>query len=140
MLDKQSKNIIKAALAVLLSVSIGEGVFGFGFFWPFLLILLDWHWIYWFALFVGVLISGLYRIPVGLPSLFLVVVVGGLSLLFSSRKETGIVMLIISLVANVVFDLVFGLKWNVWEIFSVVAAWFIAVRWFEKAETIKINY
>ena len=140
MLDRQSKNIIKAVVAVLLSVVLGEGVFGLGFFWPFLLILLDWKWIYWFSLFIGLLLSGFYRIPMGLPSFFLVVVVGGLSFLISSRKETGWVMLVISLVANLVFDKVFGLSWNYLDIIFIVVAWLIAQVWFEKTESIKINY
>src|SRR3989339_90667 len=68
----QSKNIINTVLIISLSVLLGEGVMGLGFFWPFLLILLDWRWIYWLSISVGVLISAIYRLPVGLPSLFLV--------------------------------------------------------------------
>lgn len=140
MSDKQSKNIIKATLTVLISVIIGEGVFGLGFFWPFLLLLLDSRWVFWLALAVGILISVIYRLPVGLPSLFLVVVTGGLSLLFNSRKETGLILLCVSVLANFVFDKAFGLPWNWLEFFSVVLAWFVAEAWFERGESIKINY
>jgi len=140
MLDKQSKNITKAVLTVLLLVILGEGVFGLGFYWPFLLILLDWRGIFWYSILIGIIISGLHRISVGLPSLFLIVVTGGLSLFFGSRKETGWVLLIFSLLSNFVFDKVFGFEWSIGEAFSVLAGWVIAVRWFEKSETIKINY
>lgn len=140
MIEKQSKNIIKAALAVILCVLIGEGVFSLGIFWPFLLILLEWSSIYWFSLFIGILIASIYHLPVGLPALFLVVVIGGLSFVFNSRKETGWVMLLISILANFVFDKVFGLTWSWWDTVSIVIAWQMAVRWFEKSETIKLNY
>lgn len=140
MSDKQSKNIIKAILTVLLAVLIGEGVFGLGFFWPFLLILLDSRWVYWLAFGVGILISMIYRMPIGLPSLFLVTVTGGLSLLFSSRKESSLVLLVVSILANLVFNMAFGLSWNLLELFSVVLAWLVAEAWFERGESIKINY
>ncbi len=140
MLDRQSKNSIKAISAVLFCVLVGEGVLGIGIFWPFLLILLDWSWIYWFSFGVGLLIASIYHLPVGLPALFLVLVTGGLSFVFNSRKETGWVMLVISLLANLVFDKVFGLPWTWWDFFSIFLAWLVAVRWFEKSETIKLNY
>lgn len=140
MIDRQSKNIIKTVLAVVFSVAIGEGILGLGFFWPFLLILLEWRFVYWFSILTGMIISAIYHLPVGLPSLFLVVVTGGLSFVVSSRKEAGWVMLVISLVANFVFDKVFGLHWNLWDVVSVVIAWTAAVALFEKSETIKISY
>lgn len=118
---------------------IGEGIFGLGFFWPFLFILLEWRSVYWVSLFLGILISALYKMPVGLPSLFLVAVVGGLSFVFSSRKETGWVMLLISVIANFVFDKSFGLTWSAWEILFVFFAWLVAVRWFEQ-DSIKLSY
>ncbi|HBC45326.1 TPA: hypothetical protein DCZ81_04115 [Candidatus Collierbacteria bacterium] len=140
MSDKQSKNITKVALMVVFCVLIGEGVLGLGFFWPFLLILLDWQGIYWLSMAIGILISVIYRIPIGLPSLFLVVVAGGLSLVFSSRKETGLVILCVSLLANFVFDKVFGLPWNFFDLVSTVIAWLVAVTWFERGESIKLSY
>jgi hypothetical protein len=140
MSDKQSKNITKAVLTVVFSVLIGEGVFGLGFFWPFLLILLDWRGIYWLSFVLGILISAIYHIPVGLPSMYLVIVTGALALVFNSRKETGLIILIVSVVANFVFDKVFGLTWNMFDLLSCVLAWLVAVTWFEKGESIKLNY
>lgn len=140
MSDRQTKNITKAIATVLLCVLVGEGIFGLGFFWPFLLIMLEWRGVYWLSFVVGVLISAIYRIPVGLPSMFLVIVTGGLSLIFGSRKETGLVILIVSLLAGFVFDKVFGLPWGVFDVVVTTLAWFVAVNWFEKGESIKINY
>ncbi len=140
MLEKQSKNIIKIVLAVILSVLIGEGALGLGIFWPFLLILLDWRGAYWLALAVGILVSVIYRLPVGLPSLFIVMVAGGLSLFFNSRKETGVAILVVSWVANLVFDKVFGLPWSWFDLVAVGLAWVVALTWFEKGESIKLSY
>lgn len=140
MSGNHSKNITKVALSVVACVLVGEGVLGLGFFWPFILILLDWRGVYWLALGVGVLMSVIYRMPIGLPSLFLVVVSAGLSLVFNSRKETGLVILIVSIVVNFVFDKVFGLTWNIFDLVSVILAWLVAVTWFERGESIKINY
>lgn len=140
MSDRQSKNITKAVLTVVLCVLVGEGVFGLGFFWPFLLILLEWQGVYWLALAVGILISTIYRIPIGLPSMFLVVVAGGLSLVFGSRKETGWVILIVSILANFIFDKVFGLPWSFFDLLANILAWIVAVAWFERGESIKLNY
>ena len=140
MLEKQSKNIIKIVLAVVLSVLIGEGAFGLGIFWPFLLILLDWRGVYWLALAVGILVSVIYQLPVGLPSLFMVIVTGGLSLIFNSRKETGMVILVVSWVANLIFDKVFGLPWSWFDWVAVGLAWVVALTWFEKGESIKLSY
>jgi len=136
----QSKNIINAVLTILLAVILGEGVLGLGFFWPFLLILLDWRWIYWLSILLGVLISAIYRLPMGYPSLFLVVVTGGLSFVIGKEREAGWIILIVALIANFVFDKGFGFSWNIWDTVSVVAAWTVAVRWFDRAENIKVNY
>ena len=139
-MNKQSKNTIKSVLTVLAMVILGEGILGWGLYWPFLLTLLNWNGIYWLALMVGILISVLRGIAVGLPSLFLLVVVGGLALLFNNRKELNWVMIIISVVACVVFDLVFGLGWSVWEVLAVILTSVLALTWFERSETIRINY
>jgi len=140
MSDKQSKNTIKALIAVFVSVVIGEGIFGWGLYWPFLLILINWSGVYWWSLFAGILISVLNNISVGLPSLFIVFVIGCLSLFMRARKEMGIVILIISIMANFVFDKVFGLPWSVLESITLIIVSAIAISWFEKGESIRLNY
>lgn len=139
-MDKQSKNTIKNILAVVVAVAIGEGVLGWGVYWPFLLVLVGWNGVGWLAVGVGVLLSVLNGIAVGLPSLFLVVVVGGLSLLMPVWKGTGWVLAVLSLTANLVFDLLFGFKWSWLEILPVAGAGLLAVAWFERSDALRINY
>ena len=139
-MDRHSKNTIKTVLTVLLMTVIGEGVLGWGVFWPFLLTLLNWGGVYWLAFAVGILISVFRGLSIGLPSLFLLVVVGGLSLVLSARREIGWVLIAIGVIANVVFDLVFGFGFSLFEMMAVLAAGILAMSWFERSETIRINY
>ncbi|HOX95799.1 MAG TPA: hypothetical protein PLI45_00240 [Candidatus Woesebacteria bacterium] len=136
----QSKNNIKTIITVLVLVILGEGVLGWGLYWPFLLALLNWRGVYWLAFGVGILISVLRGMSIGLPSLFILVVVGGLSLLLNARKEVSWVLIVIGAVASIVFDMVFGLDWSIWEVIAVLIAGVVAVSWFERSETIRINY
>ena len=140
MIDKQSKNTIKVVIAVLLSVSFGEGVLGWGLYWPFLLLLLDWSGVYWLSLVVGIFVSIFRGISVGLPSVFILLVVGTLSMLMSSRRETGTMILIMAVIANFVFDKMFGFGVSMWETVAVVICGVMGMRWFEKGETIRISY
>lgn len=139
-MDKQSKNTTKLVLTVVFMVLFGEGILGWGVFWPFLLTLLNWSGVYWLAFSVGILVSVLRGISVGLPSLFILVVIGGLSLLFNARKEMGLAIVLLGIVCSIVFDLVFGLGWSVWEILAVLVSGLWALSWFERTETIRINY
>jgi hypothetical protein len=139
-MERQSKNTIKSVLTILALVILGEGVLGLGVYWPFLLTMLGWNGVYWLALAIGVLVSVFRGLSIGLPSLFLVMVVGGLSLVTSARKEIGWLLIILGVLANTVFDLVFGFGWNFWESVFVFLAGILAMSWFERSETIKINY
>lgn len=139
-MDKQSKNTTKLVLTVVAMVLFGEGVLGWGIFWPFLLTLLNWSGVYWLAFSVGILVSVLRGLSVGLPSLFILVVIGGLSLLFNARKEMGLAIVLLGIVCSIVFDLVFGLGWSVWEVLAVLLSGLWALSWFERTETIRINY
>ena len=140
MIGKQSKNTIKVITAVMLSVIFGEGVMGWGVYWPFLLLLLDFPGVYWLSFVVGIFVSVFRGIPVGLPSVFLLVVVGVMSILMSPRRELGILILVVAVVANLVFDKVFGFGSSIWEVLAVIVCGFAGMRWFEKSETIRINY
>lgn len=140
MIGNQSKNTIKVVIAVLLSVIFGEGVMGWGIYWPFLLLLLDFHYVYWLAFIVGILVSVFRGIPVGLPSVFLLVVVGAMSILMGSRRENSLVILIVAVTANFIFDRMFGFGSSIWETVAIVVCGLIGMRWFERSETIRINY
>lgn len=139
-MDKQSKNTTKTVLTLLVMVLLGEGVFGWGLYWPFLLTLLNWGGVYWLAFGVGVLVSVLRGLSVGLPSLFILVIVGGLSLVMSAKKEMGWVMVLLGVLCSVVFDIVFGLGWSVWGVAAVLVSGILALSLFERTETIRINY
>ncbi len=139
-MDKQSKNTIKTVSAVIIMVLLGEGVLGWGLYWPFLLSLLNWSGVYWLALVIGVLISVLQGLSIGLPSLFILVVVGGLSFLLNARKEMGWIIILLGVVCCVVFDIVFDLSWSIWEVLALLLSGFLALSWFERTETIRINY
>ena len=121
-------------------VLLGEGVLGWGLYWPFLLSLLNWSGVYWLALVIGVLISVLQGLSIGLPSLFILVVVGGLSFLLNARKEMGWIIILLGVVCCVVFDIVFDLSWSIWEVLALLLSGFLALSWFERTETIRINY
>lgn len=136
----QSKNTTKTVVTLFTLVLLGEGVLGWGVFWPFLLMLLNRQGVYWLAFGVGILISVLRGLSVGLPSLFILVVIGGLSFIMSAKKEMGWALVLIAIVCNVVFDMVFGLEFSVWETLAVAVFGLWAVSWFERTETIRINY
>lgn len=139
-MERQSKNTIKSVLTILALVVLGEGVLGLGVYWPFLLTMLGWNGVYWLALAIGVLVSVFRGLSIGLPSLFLVAVVGGLSLVTNARKEIGWLLIVLGVLANIVFDLVFSFGWNFWESILVFIAGILVMSWFERSETIKINY
>ena len=140
MADKQTKNTIKTVSTVLLLIVFGEGVLGWGLYWPFLLTMLDWGGVYWLSLGVGMLVSVLRGLSIGLPSLFILAVVGLLSLVMNAKKEIGWAIVVIGVVSSIVTDVIFGLGWSVWEVLAVVVAGIMAVSWFERSETIRINY
>ena len=139
-MDKQSKNTTKTILTLLVLVLFGEGVFGWGVYWPFLLTLLNWNEVYWLAFGVGILVSVLRGLSIGLPSLFILVVVGGLSLVMSIKKEIGWAVVLIGVLCSIVFDIVFGLNWGFGEVLAVFVFGVLALSWFEKTETIRISY
>jgi len=139
-MDKQSKNTIKTVSSVIIMVLLGEGLLGWGLYWPFLLSLLNWNGVYWLALIVGILVSVLRGLSIGLPSLFILVVVGALSFLVNARKEMGWAIVLIGAVSCIVFDIVFDLGWGFWEVLAVLLSGILALSWFERTETIRINY
>jgi hypothetical protein len=136
----QSKNTTKTVLTVIVMVLLGEGVLGWGLYWPFLLTLLNWGGVYWLAFAVGILVSVLRGLSIGLPSLYILVVVGALSFLMNAKKEMGWAIILIGMVSCLVFDIVFDLGWSFWELLAVFISGLLALSWFERTETIRINY
>lgn len=123
-----------------MALFLGEGVFGLGIYWPIFLLLVDWDYIYWFGLVCGIFISLLTDIRLGLPSLFLVVVFGLVSLLVGVKRSSQWALVILGVFLNFVFDKLFGLNWSLGEMLLVLGIGFLIVRDLDKQETIKINF
>ena len=140
MIGSQVKNTIKILALAILAILVGEGFLGWGLYWPFLFVLLEWQGIYWFALALGIVVSVFNGLSVGLPSLFIVTVVGVMSVFFDGRKDLAVVMAILSVVANLIFDKLFGLSWTVWEGLAVFLVSIFVFNLDEKAESIHIKY
>jgi len=136
----QDKNTIKVIIAVLVSVVLGEGILGWGIFWPVLFLLVDWVGVYWLALVVGLLISVFEGIGVGWPSLVMVAVLGVMQVVFGMKKGDIGWLMVLAVVANLVFDWIFGLKWNLLEMFAVIVTAAAVVGWEGKAESISVRY
>lgn len=139
MLGNHVKNIIKVIALALLAVLVGEGVLGWGLYWPLLILLLDWEGVYWVAFLVGILISVLNGSSVGPASLGLVSFIGVFSLIFGSRMDFKGLMMILAIGANFVFDRVFGLPWSFWEMIAVIGVSLVVFNWGERHEQIRIN-
>jgi len=136
----QDKNTIKVILAVVVSVILGEGVLGWGIYWPILLVLVDWGGIYWLGLGLGILISVLTVMNLGLPSLFIVILLGLVSFLLKLRKGLEWWLIVISLIANGLFDRIFGLTWSVVEMLVVLVVAIVVFSWETKSDSIKVRY
>jgi len=140
MLDKQSKNTIKLILLLLFSIIIGEGVLNFGVYWPVLLVSLNRKDISWLALLTGIVVGALHGVSFGFMSLFLVVVLGGLALFVDMSRGLLLILIVVSFIGNLIFDKIFGFNWSVVEGVAVALYSFMVVKWYERNETIKINY
>lgn len=138
--DMQTKNIIKLITLAVLALFFGEGVFGLGLYWPFLLLLIDWKGIYWLAFGFGILLSLVVGIEVGFSSLFLVLVLGVISFFVGVKRSSQWLLILLGVVLNLIFDKLFGLSWNFGEMLLVLGVGFWVVRGLDKQETIRINY
>lgn len=119
---------------------VAEGLFGFGLYWPFLLILKDKGWSFWVAFLAGIFLSVMYSQKIGLMSLYLVGVLTLISLFVGSGRGLGKWVTFISLLAACGFDLLFGLHFSIWEALALVVAGLLVGKFFESTETIKINF
>jgi hypothetical protein len=136
----QTKNTIKQSLFLILALFIGEGVFGFGLFWPLLLIMKDKKWIYWVAFFSGVFLSIIYSQDIGLMSLYLVTVITLTALFMGGARGFGKWVILVSVLVSSLFDFCFGLPFGIWEMIVIAVVGFFASKLFETNETISINF
>lgn len=139
-LPMQTKNTIKQIILLLVALFVAEGVFGFGLFWPFLLVLRDKKGIFWISFFCGMLLSVIYTQKIGLMSLYIVFVVSLVYLFANDSKTFGKWLFLVSVLLGLLFDFLFGLHWSVAEgvLLGVTGLW--VSRSFEFSETIKLNY
>ena len=140
MLENQVKNTIKLVLAAVAVTVFGEGVFGVGLYWPFLILLLDWDGVFWLALGLGLLVSVLNGLPVGMPSLFLVLFVGIFSLIFGGRRDVPLIVVIALVFSNFLFDKLVGLSFGFGEFIVTSIFCVLVLGWGEKNESIHIKY
>ncbi len=140
MLENQVKNNIKLVLTALILTVIGEGVFGLGLYWPVLVLMLDWDRVYWLAFVIGIFVSVFAGIPVGFPSLLLVVITGIFSLVLDGRRTHPAIVVISILVANIIFDKLLGFNSGLIEVIVVGVTSVLLLGWGEKNESIHIRY
>lgn len=140
MLENQVKNTIKTVLATLAVTIVGEGVLGIGAYWPFLILLVDWDGVFWLAVGIGVLVSVFNGLPIGLPSLLLVVFTAIFSVIFGGRRDMPLIAILAIVIANVVFDKLLGLGFSVSELFLVGLLSLFVLGRGEKNDSIQIRY
>lgn len=136
----QDKNTIKAVIATIAAVIVGEGILGWGLYWPFLFLLLDWSYVFWLGLLVGILVSAFNGFSIGWTSLAIVIMLGVASVFSETRKSASIRLVIMSLLANFVFDLIFGLRWSIWELVGVLLVSLLVLERNGPGESIKVRY
>lgn len=135
----QKKNTIKNTIFFVLSVLLGEGVFGVGLFWPYLLSVDIGIYAYWVGLLVGIFFSVYYSLGLGLVSLFLLCVIFIWQTFFVSSGLKPFWLIFVSVVSNVVFDLVFGFGFSVVDNLLVLIVSFLLARKLENNQTIKVS-
>jgi hypothetical protein len=121
------KDIIYKLTGVVVLLLIGEGVFGWAIYWPALWFLLGWRYVYFLALALGFLLSGLTGVGWGVASLALVLGTGLLSWFreFLGGSESWfdvLAVVLVAFLANLVMSLPFSLFEGV-VIFLVMMFW-----------------
>lgn len=136
----QTKNNIKQMVFFALSLIIGEGVFGMGLYWPFLFLMKDKKNIFWISFLCGLVLSSIYKKGFGLMSLFLVGVAALANFFINNGKGSGLLILAVSILANLVFDLAFNLHWSLLEFVIMILVGMLANRDRDVRESIRVNY
>lgn len=135
----QKKNTIKTILFFLLALILGEGVMGYGLFWPFLFALdLD-GFVYYIGLFVGVFFSIYYSQVLGLMSLYILVVLFLWRTFFESDKVGVFWLVCYSVFVNLIFDFLFGFGFSFFEQVLLVAVCFFVGNEVDRKKTIRVS-
>ncbi len=112
----QTKDTIAKIILSLVLLFLGEGLFGFGLYWPVIMSVgLVSKRGYWYGFVLGILVSGVTRSSLGLASLL---IVSSLFLFGRLRERVRENVGLIGLVAvgfNLAADKTMGLSWSVFE-------------------------
>lgn len=127
MVKPQTKNIIGRILFSLLFLFLGEGLFGVGVYWPFILSLITNGQMFFLYGFVfGIVVSVVTGSELGKASLLIVI---GLFIYDRLRNKLSSSLWLIGLLAmflSLVTDSVLGLSWSFWEgLFNFGLVWFL---------------
>ena len=140
MIKNQVKNIIKMSLWVTLVTLLGEGVLGVSAYWPFLVLLINWSGVFWTALVVGILVSVLNGLSIGLASLLIVLSVGIIMLVLGEGQASLWVQLSLITILLVVVNKILGIHESVGEVMIVLAVSLLTLRSGSLGDTIRIKY
>ncbi len=135
----QTKNNIKNISFFFFSLFVGEAVLGLGFFWPLFLVLNIGSLVYWLGLFAGLFLSVFYGQVLGLMSLYIILFLIVSKFLFNTGRLRAAWVIFISLIANLLFDYLFGLGFGLGEQIVVLVVSGIVARGAESDNTIRIN-
>ncbi|OGD82979.1 hypothetical protein A2572_03500 [Candidatus Collierbacteria bacterium RIFOXYD1_FULL_40_9] len=135
----QSKNNIKYLLLFFLGLLLGEAVFGIGLFWSALLVLNIGGYVYWLGLFCGLFLSIYYGQTLGLMSLYIILFLVATYPLFNSGRLKPFLVILVSLVANLLFDYLFGLGFGLGEQLAVFVFSSVLARGVDRDHTIRVN-
>lgn len=140
MTQSQVKNTTKTVLLVLFFTFLGEGVLGLPLYWPFLLLYINNEGIYWLALVVGILVSFLNGISLGLSSLVLVLGVVVLSFLGEFLREKNGVLILVMVLLSWLVDRIIGVGHGVWESVILGLVAIPVLGWSRGGDSIHIKY
>ena len=135
----QTKNNIKNLSFFFFALFLGEAVLGLGLFWPILLVLNIGSLVYWLGLFVGLFLSIYYGQVLGLMSLYIILFLVISKFLFSTGRLRSVWVVFVSLIANLLFDFLFGLGVGFGEQLAVLVVSLFVARGAEGDSTIRIN-
>jgi len=119
MKKSQSKDTTEKIILSLVLLFLGEGLFGFGLYWPVLLSLgLSSKNSYWYGLVFGVLVSAVTKTSLGWASLIIVLALFIFDRVREKIRANIILVFIIVCVLNLVTDKILGQSWGIFELLA----------------------
>lgn len=136
MKPSQSKDTIVKIILVALLYFIGEGIFDWGGYLIFLLLLpAERAFVYWYAMFLGLMAATLSSGVIGLASVVLILAVFIYSRIGVARRSNPLVLWVFAAGTNFILDLVNHSHWSYGEILaSGVLVFILAASGYLKEE------